>query len=295
MNFLLLAAFLLSTPIYQGSTGQADLGKPKLPFYRITRTGSPDTSYLFGTLHLLEGSYVDTMPKIMAALRQADVVVGELVLDSSTAGDALQSLMDGPPLDSLLTKSQYSMVSKAVETYSPAPMMLLNNAEPVIVYSMILEGMYEKAHPENHVSGIPMDLFFEEEAKDSDKSVIGLESAGDQEQVLDSIPMDEQVDELIDLAEHPKDAMKQMDSMLADYRAGKITEILDDPSFGSFSPDEMASLLDDRNKKWLAILPAILDHNRAFIAVGAGHLVDKNGLVEGLKKLGYKVDSVSPF
>jgi uncharacterized protein YbaP (TraB family) len=29
--------------------------------------------------------------------------------------------------------------------------------------------------------------------------------------------------------------------------------------------------------------------------VGAGHLVDKNGLVEGLRKFGYKVDSVSPF
>jgi uncharacterized protein YbaP (TraB family) len=295
MNFLLLAAFLLSTPLHQGHPGQTGLVKPALPFYRITRAGSPDTSYLFGTLHLLEGSYVDTMPRLMAALRQADVVVGELVLDSSTAGDALQSLMDGPPLDSLLTKTQYSMVSKAVATYSPAPMMLLNNAEPVIVYSMILEGMYEKAHPENHKSGIPMDLFFEEEAKDSGKSVIGLESADDQEQVLDSIPIDEQVDELIDLVQHPKDAMKQMDSMLDEYRAGKITEILDDPSFGSFSPEEMASLLYDRNKKWLQTLPAILDHNRAFIAVGAGHLVDKNGLVEGLRKLGYKVDPLNPF
>jgi uncharacterized protein len=295
MNFLLLAAFLLSTPLYQGHAGQASLAKPKLPFYRITRAGSEDTSYLFGTLHLLEGSYVDTLPKVMAALRQADVVVGELVLDSSTAGDALQSLMDGPPLDSLLTKSQYSMVSEAVKTYSLAPMILLNNAEPVIVYSMVLEGMYEKEHPENHVTGIPMDLFFEEEAKDSGKSVIGLESADDQEQVLDSIPMDEQVDELIDLAQHPKDAMKQMDSMLADYRAGKITEILDDPSFGSFSPDEMASLLYDRNKKWLQTLPAILDHNRAFIAVGAGHLVDKHGLVEGLRKLGYEVVPLSTY
>ena len=86
-----------------------------------------------------------------------------------------------------------------------------------------------------------------------------------------------------------------MDSMLADYRAGRITEILDDPSFGSFSPDEMASLLYDRNKKWLSTLPAILEHNRAFIAVGAGHLVDEHGLIEGLQKLGYKVEPVNPF
>ena len=162
---MLLAAFLLSVSIHveQGSHTKA----PKLPFYRITRPEvSPDTSYLFGTMHFARRWIdVDTMPKVMSALRRADVVVGELVLDSSTAGDAMQSLLDGPPLDSLLTKSQYSLVSKAVQTYSPAPMLLLNNAEPIIVYSMILEGMYEKAHPENHTTGIPMDIYFQQKAQ----------------------------------------------------------------------------------------------------------------------------------
>jgi uncharacterized protein len=296
MNLLLLAAFLFSGSIHveHGIMQSSHAKAPKLPFYRITRPGSPDTSYLFGTMHLLEGGYVDTMPDVMNALRHADVVVGELVLDSSTAGDAVQSLLDGPPLDSLLTKKQYALVSKAVQAYSPAPMLLLNNAEPVIVYSMILEGMYEKAHPENHTTGVPMDIYFQQQAQENGKSVIGLESADDQEQVLDSIPLDEQAGELIDLVEHPDSAMMQMDSMLADYRAGRITEILDDPSFGSFSPDEMASLLDNRNKKWLGTLPAILEHNRAFIAVGAGHLVDEQGLIAGLRKLGYHVDAVKP-
>jgi len=243
---------------------------------------------------LLEGGYVDTMPYLMSALKRADVVVGELVLDSAMTGDALQGLLDGPPLDSLLKDSEYRLVSKAVKKYSPAPMLLLNNAEPVVLYSMILEGMYEKAHPENHKTGIPMDLFFEQEAQKNGKQVIGLESANDQEQVLDSIPIPEQLEELLDLVEHPDSAMIQMDAMLADYRAGKITEILDDPSFGSFTPEEMGSLLYDRNKKWLNELPAILRHHRAFIAVGAGHLAGDQGLVEGLRKMGYEVIAVKP-
>ncbi len=295
MNLLLLATILLSHPIQYRHTEPLSSVKPKLPFYQITRPGSKDTSYLFGTLHLLEGGYVDTMPQVVTALRNADVVVGELVLDSIMTGDALQDMLDGPPLDSLLTKSQYHFVSEAVKKYSPAPMLLLNKAEPIILYSMILEGMYENSHPENHKSGVPMDLFFQQEAQKNGKSVLGLERADDQEQVLDSIPIQEQVDELIDLVQHPKTAMKQMDEMLADYRAGKITEILDDPSFGSFSPEEMASLLYDRNKKWLTELPAILDHNRAFIAVGAGHLADEHGLVEGLRKLGYEVVPLSTY
>jgi uncharacterized protein YbaP (TraB family) len=291
MYSIILSMFLFCLPLQHGT---APIGAEKLPFYRITKTGSADTSYLFGTLHLLEGGYVDTMPKLMAALKRADVVVGELVLDSAMTGDALQGLLDGPPLDSILTKSQYHLVSQAVKKYSPAPIMLLNNAEPIVLYSMILEGMYEQSHPENHVTGVPMDLFFEQEAQKNGREVIGLEQASDQEQVLDSIPIQEQVEELLDLVQHPDSVMQQMDTMLADYRAGKITEILDDPSLGSFSPEEMASLLYDRNKKWLTELPKILDHHRAFIAVGAGHLAGEKGLVEGLRKMGYKVNALNP-
>ncbi len=288
MNFVILFALLHFLPFLQHTAPR--VAAAKLPFYRITHVGSSDTSYLFGTLHLLEGGYVDTMPEVMAALGHADLVVGELVLDSIMTGDALQGLLDAPPLDSLLTTTQYHLVSQAVKKYSIAPMLLLNNAEPIVIYSMILEGMYEKAHPENHKTGVPMDLFFEQEAQKNGKQVMGLESANDQEQVLDSIPIPEQVSELLDLVQNPKSAMKEMDNMLADYRAGKISEILDDPSFGSFSPEEMASLLYDRNKKWLDELPAILDRHHAFIAVGAGHLVGEHGLVVGLKKLGYEVN-----
>jgi uncharacterized protein YbaP (TraB family) len=292
MYFLLLAAFLLTNSAHNGHGGASRSGNP--PFYRITHPGSTDTSYLFGTLHLLEASYVDTMLGVMAALQRSDVVVGEMVLDSTVTGDALQSMLSGPPLDSLLTKSQYNLVSLAVKKYSPAPMMLLNYAEPIILYAMIMEGMYQQSHPENHKTGVPMDLYFQQFAKDNGKLVMGLESANDQEQVLDSIPLQEQVNELMELVRHPKTAMTQMDKMLADYRQGKISEILDDPSFGSFSPKEMASILYDRNSKWLSTLPQILDHHNAFIAVGAGHLAESEGLVEGLRKLRYEVKSISP-
>lgn len=270
---------------------------PHLPFYRITHAGSRDTSYLFGTLHLLESSYVDTLPSVMAALHRADLVIGELALDSIVnnggMSDALSGLLDAPPLDSVLAKSEYHAVSEAVKKYSPAPMMLLNHAEPVIIYAMIFEGMYAKAHPENQTTGVPMDLFFQQEANKHGTPVMGLEQASDQEQALDSIPLKEQTEELVDLVLHPKITMRQMDQMLADYSAGHISEILDDPSFGSYSPKEMASLLYDRNQKWLDTLPPILDHHNAFIAVGAGHLAGKQGLVEQLRKRGYDVAWVS--
>lgn len=293
MNYLLIAAFLTMAPLQHGAIQPAD--SSHLPFYQVTKPGSLDTSYIFGTLHLLEGGYVDTMQRLIAALTRADVVVGELVLDSAITGDALQGLLGGPPLDSVLTTKQYHLVSEAVKKYSPVPLLLINNAEPIILYSMIMEGMYEEAHPENHKTGIPMDLYFQQEAQKNGRQVIGLEAAQDQEQVIDSLPIHEQIEELMGLLDDPKTAMLQMDTMLTEYREGKITEILDDPSFGAISPDEMSSLLYDRNKKWLNELPTIIDHHHAFIAVGAGHLAGEKGIIEGLRKLGYNVHSESTF
>jgi uncharacterized protein YbaP (TraB family) len=286
---LSLAAILI------GATPSKPPQRAMPPFYRIVSHDLWDTSYLFGTLHLLESSYVDTMPQVMAALNRADEVVGELVLDSAATGDVMQSFLSGPPLDSLLTKAEYKLVSSAVKTYAPVPMMFLNNVEPIILYAMLIEGLYSKAHPENQKSHVEMDMFFQHEAERAGKRVIGLESADDQLGVLDSVPITEQIDDLMELVSHPKTASRQMDKMLADYRAGKISEILDDPSFGSFSPEEMGSLIYDRNKKWLDTLPKLMSGHKLFIAVGAGHLPGEHGLVEGLQKLGFFVTKQSPY
>ncbi len=289
---------ILSRPLFFFSllivAAHTDAPKRSVPFYRITHAHSSDTSYLFGTLHLLESSYVDTMPQVMAALGRANLVVGELALDSSLTSGAISEILSGPPLDSLLTKDQYKKIKQAVKEYVQLPMMLFQNVEPVMLDAMILEGMYTRAHPENHTTGIPMDLFFQQQAAKRGVRVIGLEHAEDQETVLDSIPLKEQIDDLMELVSNPKTAMSELDSMLADYRAGKITEILDDPSFGELSPKEIASMLYDRNKKWLDTLPTILAGHRAFIAVGAGHLAGAHGLVEGLRKKGYTVTPEEP-
>lgn len=286
--------FVLSLTLILGVNSKKPPHRAMPPFYRIVSHDLRDTSYLFGTLHLLESSYVDSMPRVIEALNRSDEVVGELNLDSVASGDIMQSFLSGPPLDSLLTKAQYKRVTAAAKLYAPVPMMLLNNVEPIVLYTLLLEGMYANAHPENQKTHIEMDMFFENEAKNSGKPVIGLESADDQLGVIDSVPMSEQIADLIELVSHPKTASRQMDKMLADYSAGKISEILDDPSFGSFSPEEMRSLIYDRNKKWLDELPKLLAGHKLFIAVGAGHLPGEHGLVEGLKKSGFYVTQQSP-
>lgn len=53
-------------------------------------------------------------------------------------------------------------------------------------------------------------------------------------------------------------------------------------------------ILTVRNQKWIPKIIDILQENsNVFIAVGIGHLNFKNGLIEQLKNLGYKVTPVN--
>src|SRR5207253_8364192 len=65
MKLLIAAGMLLASLPGAKSRPAAD----HAVFYTITRPGTSDTSWLFGTMHLLESSYVDTMPRVMRALR----------------------------------------------------------------------------------------------------------------------------------------------------------------------------------------------------------------------------------
>ena len=49
-------------------------------------------------------------------------------------------------------------------------------------------------------------------------------------------------------------------------------------------------LLNDRNKKWVKELKEIMKNESVFVAVGAGHLTGKYGLISLLKKEGYTVE-----
>ena len=52
-------------------------------------------------------------------------------------------------------------------------------------------------------------------------------------------------------------------------------------------------LVKKRNEDWLTKLPALLEKNNCFIAVGLMHLYNKCGLIEQLRTLGYSIEPVS--
>ncbi|MNI43529.1 TraB family protein [compost metagenome] len=52
-------------------------------------------------------------------------------------------------------------------------------------------------------------------------------------------------------------------------------------------------MLKNRNQRWLDQLPALMEKESLFIAVGAGHLVGDEGLIKGLAAKGYILKPVA--
>ena len=63
-----------------------------------------------------------------------------------------------------------------------------------------------------------------------------------------------------------------------------------------YGDDELAAMekamVFDRNESWIPMLEAMFAEGDAFVAVGAGHLRGKRGLVERLRERGWSVTNV---
>ena len=61
---------------------------------------------------------------------------------------------------------------------------------------------------------------------------------------------------------------------------------------GDMTPEEFCEMITNRNRNWVAQMPAIMEDKPTLFVVGAGHLPGDEGVLELLKAQGYKVKAV---
>lgn len=132
------------------------------------------------------------------------------------------------------------------------------------------------------------------------RPVIGLETTEDQIHLLLNMQtLERQADLLICMVKNPELLKEQMDELQTAYHAQDIDalrelyekEMPDDPC--PSTEEEKNAMNGDRNRKWLEKLPAIMEEKSSFIAVGCLHLPGEDGIIEGLRNLGYRVEAVN--
>ena len=123
-------------------------------------------------------------------------------------------------------------------------------------------------------------------AKANKQPTVGFESALEQLGFIDSLGYNEMLVSLIEEG----DSQTSLEDLMKVYATCDTTKMSE---MGGEMNSEMEDiLLNQRNEKWIQVISKSTGDN--FIAVGALHLLGKNGLLIQLQKLGYTITPIKP-
>ena len=264
--------------------------------WKVSGNGLSKPSYLFGTHHLIEKDQIKDFDKILDLAGGSDAVVGEMIIDNSLGMQLKMvkyAMMKDTTLKELISGTDYVLVDTEYKQTMNMGLNKLGKMKPMLLSTMYSLMLYMKM---NNLKKQPeaVDLLFQKKAKKNKKKVIGLETLEQQmDLLLNSIPLKRQAEIMVEGVKGKVKDIELLKEMNEAYLAGNLTQLEkinnedDDMTY-----DEKKILIDNRNNAWMKQIPALLNKQSCFVAVGCMHLVGETGLIVQLKKAGYTVEGI---
>ena len=289
-----LLTTLYMTVLSLCALGQTNADSDKTLLWKISGNGLARPSYLYGTIHMLckdDAGLSDSLRRIIA---RADEVYLEADLDNMMEMMSLMKKMKmqgDTTLQDLLSVAEYDRVKKYFDEHSRMiPFSMLQTYKPIMAASLLQQSNFKCA-------ATAMESEIMTEAKKQGKKIEGLETMDFQASLLDQIPYGLQAKQLVEyIDEAGKGAGQQdqeFDSLMQAYREQdlkKLEQQLLRSDIGMAAYTDV--LLYKRNENWITKLKTLLPSRQLLIAVGAGHLPGDRGVINLLRKAGYKLTPV---
>ena len=260
--------------------------------YKITGKGLKKPSYLFGTIHLICEKNMFSPEKLKNITDQAEQILLETDFLDPAALKRAQSaaiMADGKTMKDYLTQEEYAKVDELFKTYMGYSFDNLKAFKPMFATAAVLTS------PKILGCQPPViyDNYFAQMTRVRKISLIGLESMDVQMAVVDSIPLDQQIKELKETAADPEKTIAEFKRLSQTYLSQDSDKIYDLVVAEMKKPGySQAIMVDNRNKSWISVIQKNIAAKPSFIAVGAGHLGGKNGVVNLLRRKGYKLTPI---
>ena len=280
--------------------------KPQL-LYEVSGNGLERPSYILGTLHFADASFLDSIPGLYDAFDNVEQVCGEIEFSKvNHYAVALKSyrinrLPSGMELSDCFTPEEFEEVAayflehfnmdladslqyNSVRMFSPA--VLTSSLEKEMIYKVFptIEG------------GNLIDEHMQIMAVNAGKDVAGLESW---EAQLDALSVASGNWEfvkkmLLAYMRSPEGAEEEWRAMSSAYMRQDIDDLekaLVANKEGEYGCPQEAfdAVFKERNLNWVGKMPGIMDEKPTLFVVGAGHLVGDSNVLSLLEKAGYDV------
>jgi uncharacterized protein YbaP (TraB family) len=239
-------------------------------------------------MHIIPDSAFYFPSKLQKVIKHSDKIVLEIGDMNMMKAQQLMTLKEGSCFDIFTPEQKDSVLNWGAKTMNIAPELFeqaVSKSKPFVLMQLGAQDL---------MAGDVK--YVEEEVKKVDKEipVVGLETLEQQIGLFDSIPdemMAEMIMSYVRGSENTEDLMTPMIRAYMDKDLEKLAALIaQEESAGGFDSE---LLLTSRNKAWVPQIEQLISKESCFIAVGAGHLGGKNGVIDLLTKEGYKIVPVA--
>lgn len=256
--------------------------------YEVKKDGF-QTTYLYGTIHLIPDSLFLFTKKLKKIISQSDEMIFEIT-DFSDNETLTKMLKSGSNSFDIFTKVQQDSVlnwgAQLIDSDTTSFRRIFEYLKPI----NLLQLPTMKALQEHAVS---VDLALMKFADEKGIVKSELETVAFQLELLNDLPDSVMAEMILSAMRQSKDTDQLQAKLLHLYQIQDIEGLANLLN----ESDETSAFLDDligkRNNKWL---PKIIEKSKnksCFVAVGAGHLGGKDGLISLFQQAGFIVSPIT--
>lgn len=260
--------------------------------WKVTGPGLSQASYVFGTIHLISKKDFFLSKPTEAAFKTCKTLALEvdLNMDKDTKRSVGKSaiLPDGKSIDDYCTSEELntikSFMSDSVKI-SGLKIKLYSRLKPIYLQSILLKEQLkgDKSYEET----------FAKKAKKNKMNQVGLEAIDLQMKILDTIPVQTQIKDMVTSIKEGKASIRVFNEMIQVYKTQNIEKlhqltVSEDSGIANFED----VFLNNRNESWIPVIENLISKQATFIAVGAAHLGGERGVLNLLKLKGYTIEPI---
>ncbi len=290
LGFLAQLFNIQSTAIAQSKQAPLKDTHRKSLLWKISGKDLLTPSYVFGTMHSICNEDYFFTEQMQAAFDASKKLILEIDLsDPAMIAQYQQNLFlpEGKELKNFFSsEKEYQAFVDSVKKQTDIDANQFSKFKPFILISMISM----KSFTCENQSSYEMNLI--EMSKKRNIDIDGLESSHSQLEIFDKMNDEDIKNMLVESVSQLGNEHKEIDQMVSIYKTQDIDALYQLISQSPEFKGHEKELISGRNIKWMNTLLYEMKQQASFVAVGAGHLAGKQGVLNLLEKQGYQVEAV---
>lgn len=252
----------------------------KTVLWKISGNGLDKPSYLFGTFHMLckdDLIISDKAKKAFAGTSQ--LVIETNIFDPAEIKLAQKEVMSDVPQSQRLSKEKYAFVDSVLRARIGVPLQRFDSLRLSALVGVLAQLGFTCPQP------VSQEAALYQYAQQQQMKFATLETIKEQVDYMNKGFSDAYFFKFL----QGIDSLKHVTTrMVSAYKTEDIDVIQQEMN----DADMSYWLLTRRNANWAVKMPAMMQANSCFFAVGSGHLAGENGIIQLLKAKGYTVTPV---